>query len=58
MTCSSEFLRKATLSSPAKRYDTTRVLHPLNPKYDDIELHKDTEYRVIGVVTEKKERYR
>lgn len=41
-----------------KKYGTTRVLHPLNPKYDDIALSKDTEYRVVGVVVEKKKRYR
>jgi SOS-response transcriptional repressor LexA len=41
-----------------KKYGRTRVLHPLNPKYDDIELSKDTEYRVVGVVIEKKKRYR
>ena len=41
-----------------KKYGRTRVLHPLNPKYDDIELKKDTEYRVVGVVIEKKKRYR
>jgi len=41
-----------------KKYGKTRVLHPLNPKYDDIELSKETEYRVIGVVVEKKKRYR
>ena len=40
-----------------KKYGRTRVLHPLNPKYDDIELSKDTEYRVVGVVIEKKKRY-
>jgi len=41
-----------------KKYGKTRVLHPLNPRYDDIELSKDTEYRVVGVVIEKKKRYR
>jgi len=41
-----------------KKYGRARVLHPLNPKYDDIELRKDTEYTVIGVVVEKKKRYR
>jgi SOS-response transcriptional repressor LexA len=41
-----------------KKYGRTRVLHPLNPKYDDIELSKDTEYRVVGVVIEKKKTYR
>ena len=41
-----------------KKYGRTRVLHPLNPKYDDIEPRRDTEYRVDGVVIEKKKRYR
>ncbi len=41
-----------------KKYGRTRVLHPLNPKYDAIELSKDTEYRVIGVVIEKKKKYK
>jgi SOS-response transcriptional repressor LexA len=41
-----------------KKYGKTRVLHPLNPKFDDIELSKDTEYRVVGVVLEKKKRYK
>jgi len=41
-----------------KKYGKTRVLHPLNPKYEDIELNRATEYRVIGVVIEKKKRYR
>ncbi|GBE40241.1 putative HTH-type transcriptional regulator [bacterium BMS3Bbin09] len=41
-----------------KKYGKTRVLHPLNPKYDDIELNRATEFRVIGVIIEKKKRYR
>ena len=41
-----------------KKYGKTRVLHPLNPKYDDIELSKDIEYRIVGVVVEKKKRYK
>jgi SOS-response transcriptional repressor LexA len=41
-----------------KKYGKTRVLHPLNPKFDDIELNRETEYRVIGVVIEKKKKYR
>jgi len=41
-----------------KKYGKTRVLHPLNPKYDDMELNKDVEYRIVGVVMEKKKRYR
>jgi len=48
---------EATFKQP-KKYGKTRVLHPLNPKYDDIELSRDTEYRVVGVVVEKKKRYR
>ena len=41
-----------------KKYGRTRVLHPLSPMYDDIELSRETEYRIIGVVVEKKKRYR
>ncbi len=41
-----------------KKYGKLRVLHPLNPKYDDIELNRDVEYRIVGVVLEKKKRYR
>ena len=41
-----------------KRYDNTRILHPLNPKYPDIVLNKDLEYRIVGVVMEKKKRYK
>jgi len=41
-----------------KKYGKVRVLHPLNPKYDDIELSRDIEYRIVGVVMEKKKRYR
>ncbi len=41
-----------------KKYGKTRVLHPLNPKYEDIELNKEIEYRIIGVVIEKKKKYR
>jgi SOS-response transcriptional repressor LexA len=48
---------EATLKQ-LKIYGSTRVLHPLNPKYDDIELRRDTEYKVVGVVIEKKKRYK
>ena len=41
-----------------KEYGSTRVLHPLNPRYDDTELRRDTEYSVVGVVIEKNKRYR
>ncbi len=41
-----------------KKYGRIRVLHPLYPKYNDIELNRDIEYRIIWVVLEKKKRYR
>jgi len=41
-----------------KKYGKMRVLHPLNPKHDDMELNKNIEYRIVGVVMEKKKRYR
>ena len=41
-----------------KKYGKIRVLHPLKAKYGDIELSKNTEYRIIGVVVEKKKKYR
>lgn len=47
---------KETTFKQLKKYGSTRVLHPLSPKYD--ELRKDTEYRIVGVVVEKKKRYR
>ena len=37
-----------------KKYGKIRILYPLNPKYDTIELRKDVEYRIVGVVLEKK----
>jgi len=41
-----------------KKYGRIRVLHPLNPRHEDIELDKGSEYRIIGVIIEKKKRYR
>ena len=41
-----------------KKFDSARVLHPLNPKYQDIVLNKDIEYKIVGVVMEKKKRYK
>lgn len=41
-----------------KKYGKTRVLHPLNSRYEDIELDKNSEYRMIGVVVEKKKKYK
>lgn len=40
-----------------RKYGDTLVLHPLNPKYPDIELKKDYKYRIIGKVVEKKKKY-
>ncbi len=36
-----------------KKYGRTRVLHPLNSEYDDIELNKDIKYSVVCIVVEK-----
>ncbi|MBM2834026.1 MAG: LexA transcriptional repressor, response regulator [Candidatus Brocadiaceae bacterium] len=41
-----------------KKYGKTARTSPLNPKYDDMELNKVIEYRIVGVVIEKKKRYR
>ncbi len=35
-----------------------KILHPINPQYNDIVLNKDKEYRIVGVVMEKKKRYK
>ncbi len=40
-----------------KVYGETTVLHPLNPKYPDIELKKGNKYHIIGKVVEKQKRY-
>lgn len=40
-----------------KKYGRTRVLHPLNPKYQDIELSEKHQYVIVGKVVEKKKRY-
>ncbi len=37
-----------------KKYGKIRVLHPLNTKFDDIELSRNVEYRIVWVVLEKK----
>lgn len=41
-----------------KRYGKTVVLHPLNPKYQDIVLDHDERYEIVGVVVSKEKRYR
>ena len=40
-----------------KIYGETTVLHPLNPKYPDIELKKGEHYHIVGKIVEKKKRY-
>ncbi len=40
-----------------KRYGDTSILHPLNPKYPDIELKKNFKYRIVGKVVKKEKRY-
>lgn len=47
---------EATLKQ-LKQYGRTRVLHPLNPKYPDIELSEKHQYEIAGKVVEKKKRY-
>lgn len=36
----------------------TIVLHPLNPKFKDIELKEDHGYRIIGVMVESSKKYK
>lgn len=38
-----------------KKVNDTRILHPLNPKYPDIVLNKEIEYKIVGVVMEGEE---
>ncbi len=40
-----------------KKYGRTTILHPLNPKYADIELKKGNRYRVVGKVVKKEKKY-
>lgn len=40
-----------------RKYGDTLVLHPLNSKYEDIELKKDIIYRIVGKVVKKEKRY-
>lgn len=47
---------EATLKQ-LKQYGKIKVLHPLNPKYPDIELLEKHQYTIVGKVVEKKKRY-
>jgi repressor LexA len=40
-----------------KEYGTKRILHPLNPKYKDIELDHKKQYVVVGKIVEKVKKY-
>lgn len=40
-----------------RKYGETIVLHPLNSKYEDIELKKGTKYSVVGKVVKKEKGY-
>lgn len=40
-----------------KVYGEMTILHPLNPKYPNIELKKGVKYHIVGKVVEKKKRY-
>ena len=40
-----------------KKFGDTLVLHPLNSKYEDIELKKSVKYRIVGKVAKKEKRY-
>lgn len=40
-----------------KVYGKKVILHPLNPKYQDIELDHDERYEIIGKVVEKVKKY-
>jgi SOS-response transcriptional repressor LexA len=40
-----------------KQYGNKKILHPLNPKYQDIELDHKKRYVIVGKVVEKIKRY-
>ncbi|MCL5421113.1 MAG: XRE family transcriptional regulator [Nitrospirae bacterium] len=40
-----------------KKFGDTLVLHPLNSKYEDIELKKGVKYRIVGKVVKKEKKY-
>jgi DNA polymerase V len=47
----------ATVFRQLKRYGKTRVLHPLNPKYPDMEFSRRHQFKIVGKVVEKKKKY-
>lgn len=48
--------KKATFKQ-LKKFGDTLVLHPLNSRYEDIELKKGVNYRIVGKVVKKEKRY-
>ncbi len=40
-----------------KEYGNKKILHPLNPKYEDIELDHKKQYVIVGKVVEKIKKY-
>ena len=40
-----------------KKYGDTAILHPLNPKYQDIVLKKGDKYHIVGKVVRKEKIY-
>lgn len=48
---------KATFKQ-LKKYGSKVILHPLNPKYTDLELDQTDRYEIIGVIVEKVKKYR
>jgi len=46
-----------TVFRQLKRYGKTRILHPLNPKYPDIEFSGKHQFKIVGKVVEKKKSY-
>jgi SOS-response transcriptional repressor LexA len=40
-----------------KIYGDMTVLHPLNPRYEDIELSAKSKYRIVGKVVKKAKKY-
>lgn len=41
-----------------KRYGNRWVLHPLNPRYEDIVVKKKDDLRIIGVVVKREKQFK
>lgn len=40
-----------------KKFGDTIILHPLNSRYEDIDLTDRSKYRIVGKVVKKEKRY-